>query len=175
MGGNVKQRVAIYPGTFDPITNGHLDIIARASGHLCDKLIVCVAVNAGKGPLFTLEERTALVRAEVLALENTNGCEVIVEPFDCLLMHQAEKVGADMIVRGLRAISDFDYEFQMTGMNAMLNRDIETVFLMANDKHQFISSRFVKEICELNGDISQFVSARVADSLNKKHPKKNLP
>lgn len=169
MGNEAKSRIAIYPGTFDPITNGHLDIIARAAGHLCDRLIVCIAVNAGKGPLFTLEERTALVQAEISNLKDTNGCEIIVEPFDCLLMHQAEKVGADMIVRGLRAISDFDYEFQMTGMNAMLNRDIETVFLMANDKHQFISSRFVKEISALNGNISQFVSSRVEASLNEKN------
>lgn len=173
MSTETKVRVGIYPGTFDPITNGHLDIIGRAAGHLCDKLIVCVAVNAGKGPLFSLEERTELVRAEIADLKNTYGCEIIVEPFDCLLMHQAEKKGADMIIRGLRAVSDFDYEFQMTGMNAMLNRDIETVFLMANDKHQFISSRFVKEINELDGDISQFVSKRVEASLIEKNGKQS--
>ncbi len=163
-----KFRIAIYPGTFDPITNGHLDIIARAAEHLCDKLVISVAVNAGKSPLFTLFERAAMVESEVANLKDSVKCEIIVEPFECLLMHQAQKFNADLIIRGLRAISDFDYEFQMTGMNAMLNREIETVFLMANGKNQFISSRFVKEICQLNGDIEQFVSPQVNQILNKK-------
>ncbi len=165
---NNKFRIAIYPGTFDPITNGHLDIIARAAGHLCDKLVISVAVNAGKSPLFTLEERTSMVKDEVATLKDSLKCEIIVEPFECLLMHQAQKFNANLIIRGLRAISDFDYEFQMTGMNAMLNREIETIFLMANGKNQFISSRFVKEICQLNGNIEQFVSPQVNEILNQK-------
>ena len=162
------ERVGIYPGTFDPITNGHFDIIRRAATHLCDRLIVSVAVNAGKGPLFSLDERTAMVRAEVESLPDPVRARVEVQPFEGLLMHHAVNVGAELIVRGLRAVSDFEYEFQMTGMNARLNRNVETVFLMASERHQFISSRFVKEIRQLNGDIHEFVSPRVMERLNEK-------
>jgi pantetheine-phosphate adenylyltransferase len=160
-----QSRVAIYPGTFDPITNGHLDIVRRAA-RLVDRLVIGVSTNAGKGPLFAVEERVAMVRAEVAALElpADNGT-VEVQAFDTLLMHFAESVGARMILRGLRAVSDFEYEFQMAGMNARLNPGIETVFLMASDRHQFISSRFVKEIGKLGGDITSFVSSRVAAKL----------
>jgi pantetheine-phosphate adenylyltransferase len=157
-----RERVAIYPGTFDPITNGHYDIVRRAA-RLVDRLVIGVSTNIGKGPLFSVEERVAMVRTEVDALDlpGDNGV-VEVRAFDTLLMHFAQSVGAGMILRGLRAVSDFEYEFQMAGMNARLNPSIETVFLMASDRHQFISSRFVKEIGQLGGDITAFVSPRVA-------------
>lgn len=162
------RRVAIYPGTFDPITNGHFDIIRRAATHLCDTLIVSVAINAGKGPLFSLEERTDMVREEVATLPDPIRGRVDVVPFEGLLMHHAISVGANMIVRGLRAVSDFEYEFQMTGMNARLNQDVETVFLMTSERHQFISSRLIKEIRMLSGDVEQFVSPRVKARLDDK-------
>ena len=159
-----KMRVAIYPGTFDTITNGHADIILRAT-RLVDKLVVGVARNPGKGPIFSSEERVAIVRAEIAELGNGAHDRIEVRPFDNLLMHFAMSVGAGVIIRGLRAVSDFEYEFQMAGMNARLNPKIETVFLMASDRYQFISSRFVKEIGQLGGDVSHFVSPRVTDHL----------
>lgn len=158
-----QKRVGLYPGTFDPITKGHYDIIRRAS-RLCDKLIVGVAVNPGKGPLFTLEERVAMVQSEISSLVS-GSIEFDVKPFSNLLMHFAMEVGASMIIRGLRAVSDFEYEFQMVGMNARLNSQIETVFLMASDSHQFIASRLVKEIAVLGGDIKPFVSPNVAKQI----------
>jgi pantetheine-phosphate adenylyltransferase len=151
-----KQRVALYPGTFDPITNGHIDIISRAA-KLVDRLVVGVAMNAGKGPIFSIEERAELVRAETEAIAAKAGTEIVVKPFASLLITFAREVGAGMIVRGLRAVSDFDYEFQMAGMNYRLDPQIETVFLMASEHHQFISSRFVKDIAALGGDITSFV------------------
>jgi pantetheine-phosphate adenylyltransferase len=158
-------RIAVYPGTFDPITNGHLDIIRRAA-RLADRLVIGVSTNAGKGPLFDVHERVAMVQAEIAALDLPAGNgKVEVRAFDTLLMHFAQSLGAGMILRGLRAVSDFEYEFQMAGMNARLNPAIETVFLMASDRHQFISSRFVKEIGWLGGDITSFVSSRVAERL----------
>jgi len=155
-------RVGLYPGTFDPVTNGHLDVIARAA-RLVDRLVVGVAVNAGKGPLFPIEERAELVRAETGAIAARVGAEIVVTPFDGLLVGFARAIGAQMIVRGLRAVSDFDYEFQMAGMNHRLASDIETVFLMASETNQFISSRFVKEIAILGGDISSFVPTLTHD------------
>jgi len=160
-----QQRIGIYPGTFDPITNGHTDIIRRAI-RIVDRLVVGVARNDGKGPLFATDERVEIVRDEVAHLENGDAERIEVCAFDGLLMHFAKSVGASVIVRGLRAVSDFEYEFQMTGMNARLNPDIETVFLMASDRYQFISSRFVKEIGALGGDVSHFVSPRVAARLS---------
>jgi len=151
-----KTRIALYPGTFDPITNGHLDIISRAA-RLVDKLVVGVAVNAGKGPVFEIAERVDLVRAEIAPIACAAGTEIEVQPYSSLLISFARELGARMIVRGLRAVSDFDYEFQMAGMNYRLDHDIETVFLMASEHHQFISSRLVKEIAALGGDISSFV------------------
>jgi pantetheine-phosphate adenylyltransferase len=159
-------RVGIYPGTFDPITNGHSDIIRRAA-KVVDRLVIGVARNDGKGPLFPTEERVEIVRDEVAHLENGDAERIEVRAFDTLLMSFAESVGAAVIIRGLRAVSDFEYEFQMAGMNARLNPDIETVFLMASDRYQFISSRFVKEIGALGGDISHFVSPRVALRLSE--------
>ncbi|MGH7032028.1 MAG: pantetheine-phosphate adenylyltransferase [Stellaceae bacterium] len=165
----IQPRVGIYPGTFDPITNGHSDIIRRAA-KLVDRLVIGVARNDGKGPLFATDERVEIVRDEIAHLEN-GGVEqdgarrIEVQAFDSLLMNFAQSVGASVIIRGLRAVSDFEYEFQMAGMNARLNPQIETVFLMASDRCQFISSRFVKEIGALGGDVSHFVSPRVARHL----------
>ncbi|MEQ8586066.1 MAG: pantetheine-phosphate adenylyltransferase [Thalassobaculaceae bacterium] len=160
-------RVGVYPGTFDPITKGHIDIIRRASKTV-DHLVVAVARNAGKGPLFSLDERVEMVRdeiEEIMAKNREDGFvgTIEVKPFGSLLMHFAESQGASVIIRGLRAVSDFEYEFQMAGMNARLNPKIETLFLMASDRHQFISSRFVKEIGRLGGEIREFVSSRVAE------------
>jgi len=156
------MRVGLYPGTFDPVTNGHLDIIGRAV-KLVDKLVIGVAVNIGKGPLFTLEERVEMVRRETAHLTSIAAIEV--QPFDSLLMHFARKVGAQMIVRGLRAVADFEYEFQMTAMNQQLDREIETVFLMADPRHQAIASRLVKEIAALGGDVHKFVPPKVGEEL----------
>jgi pantetheine-phosphate adenylyltransferase len=151
-----KQRIGLYPGTFDPITNGHLDIISRAA-KLVDKLVVGVASNIGKGPIFPIEERTGLVQAETDLIAEKTGTIIEVLPFETLLIAFAKQVGAGMIIRGLRAVSDFDYEFQMAGMNYRLDPSIETVFLMASEHHQFISSRFVKDVAVYGGDISSFV------------------
>jgi pantetheine-phosphate adenylyltransferase len=158
-----KRRIGVYPGTFDPITNGHLDIIQRAS-RMLDILVVGVARNAGKGPLFSTDERLQMVREEV-AVMDANGCTIEVRAFDTLLMHFAIENNASVIIRGLRAVSDFEYEFQMAGMNTRLNPKVETMFLMASERQQFISSRFVKEIGRLGGDISSFVSPRVTKHL----------
>jgi pantetheine-phosphate adenylyltransferase len=149
-------RIGLYPGTFDPVTNGHLDIIGRAT-RVVDRLVVGVAINVGKGPLFAIEERVELVEAEMAEVSARTGTPIEVRSFDCLLIEFARQVGASVIVRGLRAVSDFDYEFAMAGMNYRLDAGIETVFLMASERHQFIQSRFVKEIALLGGDIASFV------------------
>jgi pantetheine-phosphate adenylyltransferase len=166
----MSKRIGVYPGTFDPITNGHMDIIERALG-IVDHLIIAVARNAGKGPLFSTDERVQTVQDEISPLVAA-GHQVDVRPFDSLLMQFAESVGASVLIRGLRAVSDFEYEFQMAGMNHRLNPQIETVFLMASEGVQFISSRFVKEIGSLGGDISSFVSPGVANRLANRfaHP-----
>lgn len=158
-------RVGLYPGTFDPMTNGHLDIIGRAV-KLVDKLVIGVAINEGKGPLFTLEERVAIVGDETAHLQKI--AEIEVRPFKGLLMHFAREVNAGIIVRGLRAVADFEYEFQMTAMNQQLDREIETVFLMADPRHQAVASRLVKEIAVLGGDISKFVTPGVKERLLNK-------
>lgn len=152
----MAERVALYPGTFDPVTNGHIDIITRAAP-LVDRLVVGVAINIGKGPLFSLEERAELVQAETDRIARETGTRIEVRPFTGLLIQFAQSIGARMIVRGLRAVSDFDYEFQMAGMNHRLDDQIETVFLMASETNQFIASRFVKDIATMGGDISSFV------------------
>ena len=156
------MRIGLYPGTFDPVTNGHMDIIGRAV-KLVDKLVIGVAINRNKGPLFTLEERVAIIQDEVSRLGSKT--EVVVEPFENLLVHFAREQGAGVIVRGLRAVADFEFEFQMTAMNQQLDRDIETVFLMADPRHQAVASRLVKEIARLGGDISHFVPPSVAERL----------
>jgi len=160
-------RIGLYPGTFDPVTNGHLDVIARAA-RLLDKLVVGVAISSGKGPMFTLDERVELVEAEIASIANKNGMVIEVRPYDTLLVDFARKVGASMIVRGLRAVTDFDYEFQMAGMNYRMAPDVETVFLMASERHQFIASRLVKEVAMLGGDISSFVPALTLERVMKR-------
>jgi len=149
-------RIGLYPGTFDPVTNGHLDVIGRAA-RLMDKLVIGVSISSGKGPLFTLDERVELVKAEMAPIAARNGVVIEVLPFQGLLIDFARSVGAGMIVRGLRAVSDFDFEFQMAGMNYRMAPDIETVFLMASERHQFIASRLVKEVAAFGGDITSFV------------------
>ncbi len=158
-------RTGVYPGTFDPITNGHLDIVQRAV-KLVDRLVIGVAINRDKAPFFSLEDRVEMVRAETRGF--TKGAEIVVEPYETLLMEFAEQVGASVIIRGLRAVADFEYEFQMTAMNQQLNREIETVFLMADPRHQAIASRLVKEIARLGGEVSSFVTPGVAARLKAK-------
>jgi pantetheine-phosphate adenylyltransferase len=158
-------RIGLYPGTFDPIHNGHTDIIGRAE-KLVDRLVLGVAINAGKGPMFSLEERVELVEQVVAPFRGKT--ELVVQPFEGLTMHFAREIGAKVIVRGLRAVADFEFEFQMTAMNQQLDRDIETVFFMADPRHQAIASRLVKEIATLGGDVSKFVSPEVAERLLKK-------
>lgn len=164
---NPAQLTGVYPGTFDPCTLGHLDIIERAL-KVVDHLIVAVADNPGKGPLFSTAERVALLETDLANNKKIAGKSWEVVPFSELLMDFVTKQDARVIVRGLRAVSDFEYEFQMAGMNSYLNDDIETMFLMAQDKHQFISSRFVKEIARLGGEIRHFVTPNVAKALRKR-------
>ena len=158
----MAKRVGLYPGTFDPIHNGQTDIIGRAV-KLVDRLVLGVAINTGKGPMFSLEERVAIVEAEAAALKG--NAEIVIQPYEGLTMHFAREVGANVIVRGLRAVADFEFEFQMTAMNQQLDREIETVFLMADPRHQAIASKLVKEIAILGGDVTRFVSPRVKDAL----------
>ncbi len=160
-----RLRVGLYPGTFDPMTNGHVDIITRAS-RLVDRLVIGVAINEEKGPLFDLDERVDMVKEQIAKIRD--GAEIVVQPFDTLLMKFAESVGAQIIVRGLRAVADFEYEFAMVGMNQKLNPAIETVFLMADPTHQAIASRLVKEIARLQGNVAQFVPQEVERLLKAK-------
>lgn len=158
------MRVGLYPGTFDPITLGHTDIIRRACA-LVDRLVIGVAINTGKGPMFSLEERVAMVEAECAKLSAETGTEIIAHPFENLLIHCAKDVGAQIIIRGLRAVTDFEYEYQMVGMNRAMDSSVETVFLMAEAKYQAIASKLVKEIAKLDGDVSKFVTPEVKDRL----------
>ena len=164
------ERVGLYPGTFDPVTMGHLDIIGRAM-KLVDKLIIGVAVSEAKRPLFLLEERIKMMQEECGKLEGPGRAKIDVKPFDTLLMHFAEQQNVNVIVRGLRAVSDFEYEFQMTAMNEQLNREIETLFLMADVKHQAVASRLVKEIARFGGNITPFVTPGVKKRLLEKYKK----
>jgi pantetheine-phosphate adenylyltransferase len=158
------MRIGLYPGTFDPITLGHVDIIQRAMA-LVDRLVIGVAINRDKGPLFSLEERVAMVQAECAAIQARTGGEIVVHPFENLLIDCARDVGASVIVRGLRAVADFEYEFQMVGMNRALDSSIETVFMMADARRQAIASKLVKEIARLGGDVSKFVTPPVQQAL----------
>jgi len=153
----MAERVGVYPGTFDPITLGHIDIIRRGS-KLVDRLIVGVTTNPSKSPMFSDDERLAMVRREVAGM----GANIEVVGFDALLMAFAEKQGASVIIRGLRAVADFEYEFQMAGMNQQLNDEIETVFLMADVALQPIASKLVKEIAVYGGDVAKFVTPAVS-------------
>lgn len=161
------MRIGLYPGTFDPITLGHIDIIRR-SATLVDRLVIGVAINRDKGPLFPLEERVAMIENEMAKLVDETGTEIVVHPFENLLINCAHDVGAQVIVRGLRAVADFEYEYQMVGMNRVLDSSVETVFLMAEARHQAIASKLVKEIARLDGDVSRFVTPAVKVKLLKK-------
>jgi pantetheine-phosphate adenylyltransferase len=161
------MRIGLYPGTFDPITLGHTDIIQRAMA-LVDRLVIGVAINRDKGPLFSLEERVAMVRAECAPIVAKTGGEIVVHPFENLLIDCARDVGATVIVRGLRAVADFEYEFQMVGMNRAMDDTVETVFLMADARRQAIASKLVKEIARLGGDVSKFVTPDVRQALHEK-------
>lgn len=167
--GRETLRTGLYPGTFDPVTRGHTDVIRRAA-KLVDHLIVGVAINRDKGPLFSLEERVEMIKRETAPISEKTGIVIEPRPFENLLMHFAEEVGASVIIRGLRAVADFEYEFQMVGMNRALNAEIEMVFLMAEPQHQAIASKLVKEIARMGGDISKFVSPEVKASLKQKFP-----
>jgi pantetheine-phosphate adenylyltransferase len=161
------KRIGLYPGTFDPVTLGHIDIIGRAV-KLVDHLVIGVADNPSKTPMFSMAERVAMLKQETAPLAGNGHASVAVETFDTLLIHYAKKIGARVIVRGLRAVSDFEYEFQMTGMNQRLDPDIETVFLMADPQHQAIASKLVREIASLGGDVSSFTTPNVAEALRKR-------
>jgi pantetheine-phosphate adenylyltransferase len=162
------MRIGLYPGTFDPVTHGHLDIIRRAAA-LVDRLVIGVAVNRDKNPLFDLDDRVAMIQAESSSIADVTGTEIVAHPFDNLLIDCARDVGARFIIRGLRAVSDFEYEFQMVGMNRALDSSIETVFLMAEARHQAIASKLVKEIARLGGDVTKFVPSAVKTALDSKY------
>ena len=161
------MRIGLYPGTFDPLTLGHIDIIQRAL-NLVDRLVIGVAINRDKGPMFDLEERVAMIEEAFRERRPGEGAEIVVHPFENLLIDCARDVGASMIVRGLRAVADFEYEFQMVGMNRALDSSVETVFLMAEARHQAIASRLVKEVARLGGDVSKFVTPSVLAALRAK-------
>ncbi|MFL2788761.1 MAG: pantetheine-phosphate adenylyltransferase [Paracoccaceae bacterium] len=161
------MRIGLYPGTFDPITVGHIDIIRRASA-LVDKLVIGVAINADKSPMFSLDERVRMISEECKIIKSKFDIIVDVHPFQNLLIQCAREVNATIIIRGLRAVSDFEYEYQMVGMNRAMDDGVETVFLMAEAQHQAVASRLVKEIARLDGNVSKFVTPAVKAALQKK-------
>ena len=162
------ERTGVYPGTFDPITSGHTEVVRR-SLRLVDRLVIGPFVNIGKGPLFSLQERIDIIKEDIEDFAQSDKERIQVLPYEGLLIHFAREVGASVIIRGLRADSDFEYEIQMANMNARMEPDIETIFLMASDRHQFISSSLVKDIARLGGDTSQFVSKKVFQRLQAKY------
>ena len=168
--GMASDRVGVYPGTFDPITSGHMEVVRR-SLRLVDKLVIGPATNIGKGPLFSLQERIDIIKDDIEDFSAADKARIQIAPFDGLLIHFAREVGAAVIIRGLRAVSDFEYEIQMANMNARMEPNIETIFLMASDRHQFIASSLVKDIARLGGDTSQFVSKKVFQRLKDKFKK----
>src|SRR3982751_3941751 len=165
-----SERVGVYPGTFDPVTSGHMEVIRR-SLRLVDKRVSGPAINIGKGPLFSLEERIEIIKDDIADFAEAERSRIQVVPFEGLLVHFAREVRASVIIRGLRAVSDFEYEIQMANMNYRMEPDIETIFLMASDRHQFIASSLVKDIARLGGDTSQFVSKKVFERLKLKFAK----
>ncbi len=160
------SKIGIYPGSFDPITYGHLDIIQRSLS-VVDKLVIAVSNNKSKNHLISIDERLNLINQSILSLPEKDLSKIKVEKFDNLLVHYVKSKNASLIIRGLRAVSDFEYEFLMTGMNRSIDKDIETIFLMSSEKYHFISSRFIKEIHKLGGDISKSVPKPVLDFLAK--------
>ena len=164
------SKIALYPGTFDPVTNGHLDIMQRAC-RICDSLIIAVAENDKKYPLFDIEDRMNLISEAVKTSEKlkNHSDSIKIKSFNSLLIEFAKNNSVSMIIRGLRAVSDFDYEFQMAGMNSRLNSNIETIFLMASETNQFVASRFVKEVASFGGDVSTFVPSNVYQAIKKKY------
>ena len=166
------ERTGVYPGTFDPITSGHVEIVRR-SLRLVDRLVIGPAINIGKGPLFSLQERIDIIKDDVadMDLPQSDKARIDVVPFEGLLIHFAREMNASVIIRGLRAVSDFEYEIQMANMNARMEPNVETIFLMASDRHQFIASSLVKDIARLGGDTSQFVSKKVFERLRAKFKK----
>src|ERR1700710_1509003 len=166
----VMERTGVYPGTFDPVTSGHMEVVRR-SLRLVDKLVIGPAINIGKGPLFSLEERIEIIKDDISDFPQADRDRIEVVPFEGLLIHFARQVNASVIIRGLRAVSDFEYEIQMANMNARMEPNVEPIFLMASDRHQFISSSLVKDIARLGGDTSQFVSKKVFERLKRKFGK----
>lgn len=164
------ERTGVYPGTFDPITSGHMEVVRR-SLRLVDKLVIGPAMSISKGPMFSLEERIDIIKEDISDFPQADRDRIEIVPFEGLLIHFARQVNASVIIRGLRAVSDFEYEIQMANMNARMEPAIETIFLMASDRHQFIASSLVKDIARLGGDTSQFVSKRVFERLQKKFAK----
>ena len=160
------SKIGIYPGSFDPITYGHLDIIQRSLS-VVDELVIAVSNNNSKNHLISIEDRLNLINQSILSLQEKDLSKIKVEKFDNLLVHYVKSKNASLIIRGLRAVSDFEYEFLMTGMNRSIDKDIETIFLMSSEKYHFISSRFIKEIHKLGGDISKSVPKPVLDFLAK--------
>jgi pantetheine-phosphate adenylyltransferase len=160
------SKIGIYPGSFDPITYGHLDIIQRSLS-VVDELVIAVSNNKSKDHLISIDDRLNLINQSILSLPEKNLSKIKVEKFDNLLVHYVKSKNASLIIRGLRAVSDFEYEFLMTGMNRSIDKDIETIFLMSSEKYHFISSRFIKEIHKLGGDISKSVPKPVLDFLAK--------
>ena len=165
------MRIGFYPGTFDPVTLGHIDIIERALV-LVDRLVIGVAINRDKVPLFSLEDRVAMLEAECAEITRKVGGQIAVHPFENLLIDCAREVGASVIIRGLRAVADFEYEFQMVGMNRAMDASIETVFLMADARRQAIASKLVKEIARLGGDVSKFVPPAIEAALRARYGRK---
>jgi pantetheine-phosphate adenylyltransferase len=171
MSGTHNERIGLYPGTFDPVTLGHLDIVKRAV-KLVDRLVIGIANNPSKTQAFSIQERVAMMQRETAPLAGDGRASITVETFDTLLIHFARQVGARIIIRGLRAVSDFEYEFQMVGMNQRLDAEIDTVFLMADPRHQAIASRLVKEIAAFGGDVAPFTTPSIAEALKKRFAKK---
>ena len=160
----MTKRIALYPGTFDPLTFGHLNIIERAST-LCDKLVVGVAQNSGKSPIFSLDERLSIISEQIATLQPKGGGSIEAIAFTGLLTRFADSIGATMIIRGLRAVSDFEYEFQMASMNKRLKPDMETIFLTASENQHFVASSLVKEVARFGGDVTSFVPEKVNQRL----------